>query len=283
MAGYVGAMILMALISTGVYAAQSGLPASTVPECIGVNIHFTGTEREQVDKIAEEGFRFIRMDFHWAGIEKSKGEYNFKAYDELVDSLATKNIRALFILDYGNPLYDGGAAPHTDEGRAAFAKFAAAGAEHFKGKGVLWELWNEPNGGFWRPQANVEDYVKWCKVVYPALKKADPDCTVLAPALAGWDTAFLENVFKQGLLEATDVVSLHPYGSGKPEDAAILYTKARDLIAKYAEEGPAVSHCEWGVGLLLVAQGGIDRDAGGFHRPTASLEHGERHPAQYLV
>ncbi len=165
-----------------------------------------------------------------------------------MDSLATKNIRALFILDYGNPLYDSGASPHTDEGRAAFAKFAAAGAEHFKGKGVLWELWNEPNGGFWRPQANVEDYVKWCKVVYPALKKADPDCTVLAPALASWDTAFLENVFKQGLLEATDVVSLHPYGSGKPEDAAILYTKARELIAKYAEKGrqyPIVSG-EWG-------------------------------------
>lgn len=248
MARQLGAMILMAILSAGSYAAQSGLPDLTVPDCIGVNIHFTGAQREQVDMIADAGFKFVRMDFHWASIEKNKGEYDFAAYDELVDSLATRNIRALFILDYGNPLYDDNLAPHTDEGRAAFARFAAAGAAHFKGKGVLWELWNEPNGGFWRPQANVDDYVKWAITVYRALKKADPTCTVLAPALAGWDTAFLDSAFKQGLLGATDVVSLHPYGSAKPEDAAILYAKTRELIAKYAKKGasyPIVSG-EWG-------------------------------------
>lgn len=248
MAGRLGVMVLMALMSTSGNAASSGLPALTIPDCVGVNIHFTGAQREQVDMIADAGFRFIRMDFHWASIEKKKGEYDFEAYDELVDSLARRGIRALFILDYGNPLYDDNLAPHTDEGRAAFAKFAAAGAAHFKGKGVLWELWNEPNGGFWQPQPNAEDYVKWAKTVYRALKKADPTCTVLAPALAGWDTAFLENAFKLGLLEATDVVSLHPYGSAKPEDAAILYARTRELIARYARKGkdyPIVSG-EWG-------------------------------------
>ena len=246
---HLGAVILMALIGTGVGAAVgSGLPPVVVPDCLGVNIHFTGAEREQVDKIAEEGFRFIRMDFSWVHIEKKKGEYDFKAYDELVDSLATKGIRAYFILDYGNPLYDKDMAPNTDEGRAAFAKFAAAGAARFKGKGVLWEIWNEPNIFFWRPQPNVEDYVKLAKVAYPALKKADPDCTVLAPALSGWDYGFLESAFKLGLLEATDVVSLHPYGAGKPEDASILYGKARDLIAKYAPKGRTydIVSGEWG-------------------------------------
>lgn len=232
-----GVLILMALVITGSNAAQSGLPPLTVPDCLGVNIHFTGTEAEQVAKIADEGFRFIRMDFSWVHIEKTKGVYDFKAYDELVDSLASKGIRAYFILDYGNPLYDNDMAPHTDEGRAAFVKFAAAGAAHFKGKGVLWELWNEPNIFFWRPNPNVDDYVKLAKVVYPALKKADPDCTVLAPALAGWDYAYIEKAFKLGLLENTDVVSLHPYGAGKPEDAAVLYAKVRELIAKYAPKG----------------------------------------------
>jgi len=248
MTKHLGVMVIMALLTTSVGAVQPGLPPITVPDCVGVNIHFTGTEREQVDKIAEGGFRFIRMDFAWTAIEKKKGEYDFKAYDELVDSLATRKIRALFILDYGNPFYDDGAAPHTDEGRAAFARFAAAGAAHFKGKGVLWEIWNEPNGGFWRPQANVEDYVKLAKAVYPALKKADPKCTVLAPALAGWDIGFIENAFKLGLLEATDVVSLHAYGAGKPEDAAIYYGRVRELIGKYARKGkdyPLVSG-EWG-------------------------------------
>ena len=245
---YLGVLMLMALISSGVVAATSDLPNLTVPDCLGVNIHFTGTEAEQVAKIAEEGFRFIRMDFSWVHIEKKKGENDFSKYDELVDSLASKGIRAYFILDYANPFYDNDMAPHTDEGRAAFVKFISAGVAHFKGRGVVWELWNEPNIFFWRPKPNVEDYVKLAKVVYPALKKADPDCLLLAPALAGWDTSYLENAFKLGLLEYADVVSLHPYGSSKPEDAAVLYARVRELIAKYAPKGRTyeIVSGEWG-------------------------------------
>jgi len=213
-----------------------------------VNIHFTGPEMEQVAKIADEGFRFIRMDFSWVHIEKTRGVYDFSKYDELVDSLASKGIRAYFILDYGNPLYDNDMAPNTDEGRAAFARFAAAGAEHFKGKGVIWELWNEPNIFFWRPSPNVEDYVKLAKVVYPALKKADPDCILLAPASSGIDLNFLEKAFKLGLLENCDVVSVHPYGASKPEDAAAGLAKVRGLIAQYAPKGRSYELVsgEWG-------------------------------------
>ncbi len=262
-----GVLILMVLISTASYAADAGsalrqaqgvfglpprdgsaLPALRVPDCLGVNIHFTGTEAEQVAKIAEEGFRFIRMDFSWVHIEREKGVYDFSKYDELVDSLATKGIRAYFILDYGNPLYDNDMAPHTDEGRAAFVKFVTAGVAHFKGKGVVWELWNEPNIFFWRPQPNVEDYVKLAKVVYPALKKADPDSLLLAPATSGVDLGFLEKAFKLGLLENCDVISVHPYGCSKPEDAADRYMKLRQFIAQYAPKGRQyeIVSGEWG-------------------------------------
>lgn len=241
-------VIFMMIAATNANAAAQGLPRLMVPDCLGVNIHFVGNQAEEVGKIADGGFKFIRMDFSWVHIEKEKGVYDFKPYDELVDSLEAKNIRALFILAYGNPLYDNDMSPHTDEGRTAFVRFITAGAKHFKGKGVLWEIWNEPNIFFWRPQPNVEDYVKLAKAVYPALKKADPDCTVLAPALSGWDYGFLDKAFQLGLLEATDVVSLHPYGAGKPEDATSLYIKVRELIGKYAKKGrqyPIVSG-EWG-------------------------------------
>ena len=228
--------------------AGIGLPEFVVPDCLGVNIHFTGREDKQVEQIARAGFRFIRMDFHWHTIEKQKGSYDFKAYDELVESLAERGIRPLFILDYGNELYDGGLAPHTDEGRRAFAAFAGAAAAHFRGKGILWELWNEPNIFFWRPQPNAEDYVKLLKATSEALKKADPKCTLLAPALAGWDFGFMETICKLGALEHIDAVSLHPYGASKPEDAADYYARIREILRRYAPKGkqlPLVSG-EWG-------------------------------------
>ena len=44
----------------------------------------------------------IRKDFVWTVVERSKGEYDFSAYDRLLDSLDARGIRALFILDYRN-------------------------------------------------------------------------------------------------------------------------------------------------------------------------------------
>lgn len=240
---------LMFIVASSTLAAKTGLPDFVIPDCLGVNIHFVGPEHKQIEQIADAGFRYIRMDYFWSDVEKIKGQYDFKPYDELLDALEKKNIRPIFILCYGNANYDDGKAPHTDAGRSAFVDYARAAAEHFKGRGILWEIWNEPNlSNFWQPNANVEDYVKLAKLVYPALKKADPSCTVLAPALAGWDFAFIEEAFKLGLLECTDVVSLHAYGASKPENAVDYYTTIRALIRKYAPKGknvPIVSS-EWG-------------------------------------
>ena len=247
-----GIGVLMLALACGASAAKLGLPEFVVPDCLGVNIHFVGREDKQVEQIAKAGFRFIRMDFHWNSVEKQKGVYDFKAYDELVDSLKQRSIRPLFILDYGNELYDEGMAPRTDEGRKAFAAFAGAAAAHFKGQGILWEIWNEPNIFFWRPQPNAENYVQLVKATSAALKKADPKCTVLAPALAGWDFGFMETICKLGVLEDIDVVSLHAYGASKPEDAAAYYSRIREIVKRYAPKGkqlPLVSG-EWGYSAI---------------------------------
>ena len=42
------------------------------------------------------------------------------------------------------------------EGRKAFARWAAAAARHFQGRGILWEVYNEPNTKFWKPKADVQ-------------------------------------------------------------------------------------------------------------------------------
>jgi hypothetical protein len=182
-------------------------------------------------------------------VEIKKGEYDFAPYDELFSSLAENGIRPLMILDYGNPLYDNNLAPHTDEGRAAFGRFVEAGAARYKGRGIVWEIWNEPNHPtFWKPYPHPENYVKLAKVAYAAVKKHDPNAPVIGPALSSWDFPFLESLLKLGLLDHVDAVSVHPYGSAKPEDAFNYYDRVRALIRKYAPEGkimPVVSG-EWG-------------------------------------
>jgi hypothetical protein len=119
------------------------LPAIGSLDGLGVNIHFTEPQPGELEMIKAAGFKWVRMDFAWAGTEREAGKYDFAAYDRLVAALEKHSLRAVFILDYGNPLYDEGLAPHTDAARAAFAKWAAAAVGHFKGRGFLWELWKK--------------------------------------------------------------------------------------------------------------------------------------------
>lgn len=226
-----------------------------VPDNFGVNIHFTGAPQQDLDGLSALGVRWIRMDFFWSGIEKTKGVYDFSAYDTLVSALAARHIRPLFILDYGNDLYQSG-SPSTPEARDAFARFAAAAATHFAHAGVVWEIWNEPNIGFWKPEPNANDYAALALETAEAIRAADPHATVIAPATSGMDFGFMETCFKAGLLKDIDAVSFHPYRPAAPETAAVDYAKLRALIARYAPAGKAIPLIcsEWGYSTADVSE-----------------------------
>ncbi len=136
-----GLLGLAALVGTlTARAGDEGLPPAIVPHGFGVNIHFTNPRPGEMERFAEAGYRFARMDFGWGSIERTKGQYDFSAYDRLTAELAKVGARPLYIFDYGNRLYDEGLSPHSAEARAAFARYAAAAAKHFQGKGVVWEI-----------------------------------------------------------------------------------------------------------------------------------------------
>ena len=242
---------LLAFIVAGpIWAApaQPAWPSAVVPDGLGVNIHFTDARAGELEMLAAAGFHWVRMDFSWGGTEPRRGEYDFAAYDRLLAALEAQKLRALFILDYGNQLYEADSSVATEAGRRAFARWAAAAAVHFRGHGILWEIWNEPNGGFWKPKANVEDYAALALAAAQAIRAAAPDEAVIGPATSGVDLQFTEGCFRAGLLNWWDAVSVHPYRQDTPESAAAEYLKLRKLIARYAPKGKTIPILsgEWG-------------------------------------
>ncbi len=226
------------------------LPALTVPNGFGVNIHFRDQPRD-LDLIADAGFKFIRMDLTWEAIERKKGVYDFEksGYDNLTKGCSKRGIRILYILDYSNRLYESDRSVRTEQGRRAFAAFAEAAAARYSGKGILWEIWNEPNiKQFWRPQPSVDDYCKLVKATAYRLKKADNTGLVVAPATSTIPFKWLEDCFKRGLLKWIDVLSVHPYRPHPPETVIKDYARLRELMKRYAPQGkkiPIISG-EWG-------------------------------------
>ncbi|MFO1519018.1 MAG: beta-1,4-xylanase [bacterium] len=202
-----------------------------------------------MEKLAQSGVKWVRMDFIWADTEKQKGKYDFSEYDRFMQALAPYGIHSLFILDYDNPLYDEGLSPHTDAGREAFANWAAAAVLHFRGKPVLWEIYNEPNfSRFWRPKANVADYIKLVLAVGEKVEQAAPESKLAGPALAKIDKKFLKKCFEGGALKVWSAVTLHPYRRHSPPETFekdLIFV--RKWISEFApgKEIPVLSG-EWG-------------------------------------
>jgi len=205
---------------------------------MGINIHFTDAQPGELEMLSKAGFRWVRMDLFWSSTEKTADIYDFSGYDRLLDSLDKFHIRALLILDYGNSLYDGGLSPHTEEGRAAFTKWAVAAVTHFKDRGVLWEIWNEPNGSwFWKPKADVADYAKLALAVNHGIRQAAPNEQIVGPALSGTDLAFIDVLGRDGVFADWSALTIHPYLRTAPETYGPVYDRAHDLIKKYAPSG----------------------------------------------
>ena len=217
-----------------------------VPSTLALNAaHIFGPDQE-LDRIAATGVRYVRHGTGWQGIETTKGVYDFSKYEAFYNDMAKRGIGVIFILAYNNPLYE----PHgareilTDEGRAGFAAFASAFVGHFKGKNILWEIWNEPNTRvFWGTPPNSEriatEYVKLVKMAIPAMRKADPEAIILAGAVSSlWSKSYewMTYVFKQGILEEDfDGWSLHPYGLKRPEDYIGAYDTVRNLMKEHGK------------------------------------------------
>jgi hypothetical protein len=248
--------ILMGLLLSGTSQGQQTTLPSVIPGGFGVNIHFTRAGADELRTLSESGVRVIRMDFAWSRVERAKGEYDFSAYDGLAADMNNLGIRCLFILDYGNRLYDDNLSPHTDEGRAAFARFAGAAAKHFAGKGILWEIWNEPNiAQFWKPRPSAEDYSALALATIEAVRDADPNAFIMGPASSTFPWAFFETMGQRGVFGKLDAVSVHPYRRTDPETVEADYARLRALLDRHApgRSIPIVSG-EWGYTTLDVSE-----------------------------
>lgn len=216
-------MIMKYVIALFVICCQLAQAASA-PFPLGVATHF-GQNRTDVSKFTDAmqrgGFNSIRDEVYWADVEKEAGTYALqgkaKLSFEMLRGFAQRGQAPMVVLSYGNALYDGGSQPYTDEGRQAFARYAAWVAQQMGPYPVFYEVWNEWNiGGGTRPSRRVgspSDYVALLKATQTAIKAVNPKAVVVAGALGddfgGWP--WLQAALNAHMLDFADGLSVHLY------------------------------------------------------------------------
>ena len=143
----------------------------------------------EIKRTKEAGIRHYRTDFGFGGIAEVKGKYDFSRYDQVVDKLTEAGIEVLPVLqgyDWEVARRRADAVPlykHPGEWR----NYVRAVAEHYKGRIRAYEIWNEQDGGFWRPAPNAAQYTELLKIAYREIKAVDPDATVIVGGMCYWN------------------------------------------------------------------------------------------------
>jgi len=153
----------------------------------GLNVHApAGAALEQIfDATRDAGFGWVRVDFIWAFIEPAPGQFDFTAYDAIVDAAAARGLSVLAILAY-SPQWatDGPELTGPPRNAADWQDFCAHVASRYRGRVERFELWNEPNlGAFW--SGSRQDYIDLIlKPGAEAIRASAPESRVGGPALA---------------------------------------------------------------------------------------------------
>ena len=242
------ALLLLQAVSQTGYRGQFPLPNMAVPSGLGVNIHIIAPQDDSIERISKAGFKWIRMDMLWDTVEHTQGEYDFSQYDKLESQLEKYKIRPIYILDYGNDYYEAKSAPRSEEAKAAFVKYVHATIQHYRHRGVVWEMYNEPNIHFWKPYPNVKEYVALATMVAEEIRQNEPDEWFVGPGMSGMDFKFAQGCIDGGLLQYWDAVTVHPYRTTTPETTAEDYRKLQGMISQGAPAGKKIPVIcsEWG-------------------------------------
>ena len=204
----------------------------------------------EIKRCKEAGITCMRTDFGFGAIAGEKGKYNFTRYDNLVDKMGAAGIEILPILEGYDwevagkrsdavPLYR-----HPEEWRA----YIRAVAEHYKGKIHAYEIWNEQDGGFWKPSPNAAQYVSLLKIAFEEIKKVDPEATVIVGGLCGWNVDFLRDIYLNGGKDYFDAIATHPYGWGPDASPGVAaqFQAFKQLLAENGDQGKEIWITEFG-------------------------------------
>lgn len=192
------------------------------------------------------GIGWVRERFAWGDTEREKGKVDWKQYDLSADTYARWGIRVYQIF-HDSPGWVRGNNEKTrnPEDLREVYQFTKRLAQHFKGRVQAWEVWNEPDIGFWPDLGDTFAGVQ--KAAYLGFKAGDPDLPVLSGSWCRGVCAFDENLLESGIADYFDIFNWHLYAP--PEVYPGALRQYLDLLGKYHCADRPVWMSEAGIGL----------------------------------
>lgn len=221
-----------------------------------------GTDTTTLSLMKQTGIKYVRVNLQWINIETSQGVYNFSAYDVLIQKIIDNGQIPLINLFLNNSYVVNGDSSRTysspfsfytlSQIPDAYVNFADATSSHYKNKGIIWEVCNEPNlNDFWYNGNATTSYAIYSDILIRSsqkIKANDPTSFILGLCLAIGDDfvtglstyiywgKYLENCLKLGVLDYIDGISFHPYKINDIPENFIntIYAQVKTIVNQYS-------------------------------------------------
>ena len=234
-----GAIALVSLVPAGQARPGKVVGAAPTPPLGGVNLTNvavgtpTATVNREIAWARSVHAHVIRTEIPWSELEPSRqGQINTRALaltDQLVGAAAAAGIRVVALVQ-STPCWASSAPPSLlrrckpeggSEANAwppldpsAYGAFVASLVGRYGVKLAAIEVWNEPdqaNQDYFAGPDKPRRYAAVLRAAYVAIKRVNPNVTVLGGSLVGSNGAFLRALYKAGIKGSYDGLSVHFY------------------------------------------------------------------------
>jgi hypothetical protein len=197
-----------------------------------------------LDAMQAMGVNNVRVLLPWAFMEPLPGVDNWATADYIVNAANQRGMGVLGVLNStpswaiapGQPVTYS-TPPASD---AQLAAFASQVASRYAGKISAYEVWNEPNSYYgYYPTPDAAGYTRMLQAVYPAIKAADPNATVVGGVLISVTDYgnltvnpinYLNQMYAAGAKGSFDALSFHPYQYTLPFSQGAPYGTAAPIV-----------------------------------------------------
>jgi len=186
------------------------------------------------------GVDIARIPIYWSQCEPRDGEWNWERSDGGVAAYAAQGVGA-FGLIMNTPRWAKAHGPKSENPFPrldAWRDFITHLARHYCGRIRYWEVWNEPDIGFFKGTA--DEYRQMLRVAHEAFKTVDPDMQVMT----GGFVSLVHHGRKEGMIEAViredhasfDLLAYHTHGPFKGHFQAELDDRLLPYMRKVLDE-----------------------------------------------
>ena len=188
----------------------------------GMWSHYDRAKRAAVlDRIAESGAGWVRLDVSWAMIQPRRGSYDawgVRQVDKVLKQAKRRGLRVLVTFWLTPAWANGGKGERVaPDDVSDYAKALAWAARRWDNRVGAWEVWNEPNSGDFLVGADPAGYTGLLCAAYEALHRQDDKARVVFGGLMYNDDKWLKRAYAAGARGCFDILGVHPYMA--PADA----------------------------------------------------------------